>query len=121
MKGCTARTEAPPVTTWADIHGHAVEGHVRRLQERTSRATTPKAWRPVKPLQTLLGRATSTTRLAIRRITQENQGQHTAGRVGVVYDTPEARWQLLHAGLSLTGYTPRPVQRVCIPHGNGAQ
>ena len=100
------RTEEHPATTWADINWHAVEGHVRRLQERIYRATTQKAWRTVKNLQKLLVRATSVKLLAIRRITQENQGKHTAGIDGVVYDTPKARWQLFCEGLSLRGYMP---------------
>ena len=79
MKPFTERTEEHPYTTWADINWHAVEGNVRRLQERIYRATTNKAWRRVKNLQKLLVRATSNKLLAIRRITQENQGKHTAG------------------------------------------
>jgi RNA-directed DNA polymerase len=121
MKPLIERTEEHPATTWADINWHAVEGHVRRLQERIYRATTQKAWRTVKNLQKLLVRATSMKLLAIRRITQENQGKHTAGIDGVVYDTPKARWQLFHEGLSLTGYRPRPVKRVYIPKQNGTQ
>ena len=39
----------------------------------------------------------------IRRVTQENQGKHTAGIDGLVYDPPEARWQLFQEGLSLKG------------------
>jgi RNA-directed DNA polymerase len=115
------RTEEHPYTTWADIKWRTVEGHVRRLQERIYRATTNKAWRTVKNLQKLLVRATSNKLLAIRRITQENQGKHTAGIDGVVYDTPEARWKLFQEGLSLQGYKPRPVRRVYIPKDNGKQ
>jgi RNA-directed DNA polymerase len=115
------RTEGHPDPTWADINWHAVEGNVRRLQERIYRATTNQAWRTVKSLQTLLVRATSTKLLAIRRMTQENQGKHTAGIDGVVYDTPEARWKLFQEGLSLQGYTPRPVRRVYIPKDNGKE
>ena len=115
------RTEGHPDTTWADINWHAVEGHVRRLHERIYRATTNKAWRKVKNLQKLLVRATSNTLLAIRRITQENRGKHTAGIDGVVYDTPEARWKLFQEDLSLKGYTPRPVRRVYIHKDNGKQ
>src|SRR5712692_9323427 len=121
MKPFIERTEEPPSITWADINWHDVEGNVRRLQERIYRATTDKAWRKVKNLQKLLVRATSNHLLAIRRITQENQGKHTAGIDGVVYDTPEARWKLLQEGLSLQGYTPRPVRRVSIPKANGKQ
>src|SRR5215831_20555512 len=113
------RTEDHLYTTWADINWYNVEENVRRLQERIYRATMNKAWRRVKNLQKLLVRATSNKLLAIRRITQENQGKHTAGIDGVVYDTPKARWQLFHEGLSLTGYRPRPVKRVYIPKQNG--
>jgi RNA-directed DNA polymerase len=117
----TERTEDHSYTTWADINWHAVEGNVRRLQERIYRATTNKAWKRVKNLQKLLVRATSNKLLAIRRVTQENQGKHTAGIDGVVYDTPEARWRLFQEGLSLKGYKPRPVRRVYIPKDNGKQ
>ena len=106
------RTEDHRSTTWADINWRTVEGHVRRLQERIYRATTNKAWRTVNNLQKLLVRATSNKLLAIRRMTQENQGKPTAGIDGVVYDTPEARWKLFREGLSLKGYKPKLVRRV---------
>jgi RNA-directed DNA polymerase len=115
------RTEDHLYTTWADINWHNVEGNVRRLQERIYRATKNQAWRQVKNLQKLLVRATSNKLLAIRRITQENQGKHTAGIDGKVYDTPEARWKLFQEGLSLKGYKPKPVRRVYIPKDNGKQ
>jgi RNA-directed DNA polymerase len=121
VKLFTERTEEHPYTTWADINWHNVEGSVRRLQERIYRATTNKEWKRVKNLQKLLVRATSNKLLAIRRITQENQGKHTAGIDGTVYDTPEARWKLFQEGLSLTGYKPKPVRRVYIPKDNGKQ
>ena len=121
MKPFIERTEDHLYTTWADIHWHNVEEHVRRLQERIYRATTNKAWRTGKNLQKLLVRATSNKLLAIRRITQENQGKHTAGIDGMVYDTTEARWKLFQEGLSLKGYKPKPVRRVYIPKDNGKQ
>jgi RNA-directed DNA polymerase len=102
----TERTKEHPNITWADITWREVEGNVRRLQERIYRATTNKAWRTVKSLQKLLVRATSNKLLAIRRITQENQGKHTAGIDGVVYDTPEARWKLFQEGLAFKGTSP---------------
>jgi RNA-directed DNA polymerase len=71
-----------------------------------------------KPSETA-GSSPSSQLLALRRVTQENQGKHTAGIDGVVYDTPEARWRLLQEGLSLNGYQPKPVRRVYIPKDNG--
>jgi RNA-directed DNA polymerase len=117
----TERTKDHPSPTWADINWHHVEGHVRRWQERLYRATTNKAWKRVKNLQQLLVRATSNKLLAIRRLTPENQGNHTAGLDGVVYDTPAARWKLFQEDLSLKGYKPKPVRRVYIPTDNGKQ
>jgi RNA-directed DNA polymerase len=117
----TERTEEPSYTTGADLNWHAVEGNVRRLQDRSYRATTPKAWKRVKNLQKLLVRATSNKLLAIRRVRQENQGTHTAGIDGVGYDPPEARWRLFQEGLSRKGYKPNPVRRVSIPQDNGKQ
>ena len=119
MQVCTAWTEAHPYPIWADSNWHAVEGHGRRLQERLYRATTQKAWKKVKHLQKLLVRATSNQLLAIRRVTPENQGNHTVGIAGVVYAPPEARWRWLQEGLSLKGYKLQPVRRVSIPQDNG--
>ena len=116
----TERTEGH-TSTWADIRWRNVTTHVRRLQERIYRATMNKEWRKVKNLQKLLVRATSNKLLAIRRITQENQGKHTAGIDGLVCDTPEARWTLFQEGLSLKGYKPKPVRSVYIPKDNGKQ
>ena len=116
---CTARTEAPSFTPWADLNGHAVAGNGRRLQARLARATPHKAWQRVKNLPKLLVRATSNTLLARRRVTQDNQGTHTAGSDGGVYDTPAARWRVLHEGLSRQGSKPNPVSRGSRPQDPG--
>jgi RNA-directed DNA polymerase len=121
MKPFIEPTEGQTSPTWADIDWHAVETNVGRLQERIYRATQGGDWMRVKSLQKLLARATSTKILAIRRVTQENQGKNTAGIDGVVCDTPEARLELLRDGLRLQGYRPSPVRRVYIPKDNGKQ
>jgi RNA-directed DNA polymerase len=115
------RTEEQKPPTWADIDWRAVETNVRRLQGRIYRATQDGKWKKVRSLQILLVRAMSNKLLAIRRVTQENHGKHTAGVDGVVCDTPEARMRLLTDGLSLKGYKPRPVRRVYIPKNDGRQ
>jgi len=121
MKPFIELTKGQISPTWADIDWHAVETNVGRLQERIYRATQDEDWMRVKSLQKLLARATSTKVLAIRRVTQENQGKDTAGVDGVVCDTPEARLELLRDGLRLKGYRPLPVRRVYIPKDNGKQ
>jgi N-terminal domain of reverse transcriptase/Reverse transcriptase (RNA-dependent DNA polymerase) len=117
----TERTEEQTHNPWADIAWHAVQENVRRLQERIYRATTEQNWRQVKNLQKLLARATSNQLLAIRRVTQENQGKRTAGVDGVVCDTPRDRLRLFRSGLTPRGHRPLPVRRVYIPKANGKQ
>src|SRR4051812_633519 len=121
MKPFIEPTKGQTPPTWAGIDWHAVETNVGRLQERIYRATQDGDWMRVKSLQKLLARATSTKLLAIRRVTQENQGKNTAGVDGVVCDTPEARLGLFREGLRLKGYRPLPVRRVYIPKDNGKQ
>ncbi len=121
MKPFIEPTKGQTPPSWADIDWHAVETNVGRLQERIYRATQDEDWMRVKSLQKLLARATSTKLLAIRRVTQENQGKNTAGVDGVVSDTPEARLELFREGLRLRGYRPLPVRRVYIPKDNGKQ
>jgi len=75
----------------------------------------------VRNLQKFLARATSNKLLAIRQVTQENQGKHTPGVDGKVYDSPKARMALSRENLSLKGYRPKPVRRVYIPKANGKQ
>jgi RNA-directed DNA polymerase len=113
------RTNEPTAPLWTSIDWRTVESTVRRLQERIYRATERGERRKARSLQQLLVRASSAKLLAIRRVTQENQGKHTAGIDGVVCDTPEARAALFRSGLSLKGYKPRPVRRVYIPKSDG--
>ena len=51
----------------------------------------------------------------------DNRGKLTPGIDGVVCDTSAKRLTLLKEGLSLKGYKPLPVRRVCIPKANGKQ
>lgn len=106
---------------WQDVDWHAVESSVRRVQERIFRATQRQDWQRVRSLQKLLARSTSNKLLAIRRVTQENQGKRTPGVDGLVYDSPAARMALGQENLSLNGYRPRPVRRIYIPKGDGRQ
>jgi RNA-directed DNA polymerase len=112
------QTKGQPLK-WQNINWTATEGQVRRLQERIFRAAQNGEHAKVKNLQKLLVRSTATKMLAIRQVTQQNQGKHTSGVDGVVVDTPEARIQLLNEGLILKNYRPKPVRRVYIPKSNG--
>lgn len=115
------QTNEPEEHCWADINWPAVERNVRRLQERIYRATERQEWKKVRSLQKLLTRATSNKLQAIRRVTQENQGKHTPGVDGEVYDTPKARMAISREEIEWKNYRPQPVRRIYIPKANGKQ
>jgi RNA-directed DNA polymerase len=121
MKIFIEQTDKRSYSGWAGIIWRAVEKNVRRLQERIYRATERQAWRQVRNLQKLLARSISNKLLAIRLVTQQNQGRKTPGLDGMVYDTPEKRWAFSQEKLSLQGYRPTAVKRVYIPKGEGKQ
>ena len=113
------QTSGRDLTSWSAVNWTAVEGTVRRLQGRIFRAAAHGKRAQVKNLQKLLVRSQAAKLLAIRQVTQENDGKRTPGIDGVVCATPEARLALLQDGLSLQGYQPKPVRRVYIPKANG--
>ena len=117
----TEQTDMRAATQWSTIDWGRVEVGVRRLQERIYRATERQDWKRVRSLQKLLTRSMSNKLLAIRRVTQENQGRHTPGVDGRVYDSPAARTALSRENLTLKGYRPQPVRRVYIPKAGGKQ
>ena len=119
MKIFIEQTDEQTPPQWEQINWNHVATNVRHLQERIYRAAERQEWEKVRSLQILLVRAMSNKLLAIRQVTQENQGKHTPGVDGRVYDTPEARTALSQEKLSLQGYHPKPVRRVYIPKADG--
>ena len=79
---------------WQGIPWKKVHRHVFRLQKRIYRATQRGDVRTVHKLQKLLVKSWYARLLAVRRITQDNRGRHTAGIDGVKSLTPPQRWHL---------------------------
>jgi RNA-directed DNA polymerase len=77
------------------------------------RATQHGQVRTAHKLQKLLLRSWYARLLAVRRITQDNRGKHTAGIDGKKSLTPPQRWRLATA-LRLTGHAA-PLRRTWIP------
>jgi RNA-directed DNA polymerase len=84
-----------------------------KLQTRIYRAARRGDHRTVRNLQRLLIPSRSARCLAVRKVTQENQGKKTAGVDGVKSLTPPQRLALAHS-LRL-GQSVQPVRRVWIP------
>jgi RNA-directed DNA polymerase len=90
-----------------------VERYVFKLQKRIYAASRGGDERKVRKLQKTLMRSWSNKVLAVRKVTQENQGKKTAGVDGIKSLSPEARLQLVRQ-LKLTGKS-QPTRRVWIP------
>jgi RNA-directed DNA polymerase len=79
---------------WQGIRWKKVHRHVFRLQKRIDQAAQRGDVRTVHKLQKLLVKSWYARLLAVRRITQDNRGRHTAGIDGVKSLTPPQRWCL---------------------------
>src|SRR6266446_4513000 len=82
---------------WQDIPWKKVPRHVFRLQKRIYQATQREDVRTARKLQKLLVKSWYARLLAVRRISQDNRGKHTAGIDGVKSLTPEKRVALANA------------------------
>jgi RNA-directed DNA polymerase len=113
----TAGAVSHTTLEWHAINWQAAHENVRRLQARIVKATQAGKWSKVKALQRLLTHSFSGKALAVRRVT-ENQGKHTPGVDGVIWDTPEKKATAIHA-LKQRSYHPLPLRRVYIEKQNG--
>jgi len=106
------------MAAWQDIPWTKVHRHVFRLQKRIYQATQDGRVRTARKLQKLLMKSWYARLLAVRRITQDNQGKRTAGIDGVKSLTPERRFNLALA-ISLDGKA-QPLRRTWIPKRGSA-
>ncbi|MFO0579660.1 MAG: group II intron reverse transcriptase/maturase [Polyangia bacterium] len=106
-------TGKTPMDEWKTIPWKRIERDVFKLQKRIYRASQQNDRKKVHKLQRLLMRSRSGRLLAVRRVTQDNQGKKTAGIDGVKSLTPKQRLNLSRT-LKIEGKA-RPVRRVEIP------
>jgi RNA-directed DNA polymerase len=90
-----------------------IERQVLKLPKRIYRAAKREDHRQVRRLQQRLLRSRAAKLLAVRNVTQENQGKKTPGVDGVANLTPQARLDLVQH-LHLQGHAS-PVRRVYSP------
>src|SRR6266487_4549929 len=81
----------PESETWKTIPWRKLEQHVFRIQKRIYRASQQGKTRTVQKLQKLLMKSEAARLLAVRRVTQDNQGKKTAGVDGVKSVPPKER------------------------------
>ncbi|HEV7737166.1 MAG TPA: group II intron reverse transcriptase/maturase [Chlamydiales bacterium] len=104
---------------WYSINWRIVNATVNNLRQRIYRASVEGDIKKVRNLQKLLLHSKSNKLLAIRRVTQQNQGRNTPGIDGIVIDTDAGREQLYqYLNKSITEKAC-PAKRVYIPKKNG--
>jgi len=101
------------VTDWNQVKWNQVEVEVFKLQKRIFRASQSGDVAKVHKLQRLLLKSWNARLLAVRRISQDNQGKHTAGVDGVKSLSPKERIELAE-NLRL-GVKGKALRRVWIP------
>ncbi len=102
-----------PMYKWSNIPWRKLEKNVYKLQKRIFKASRRGQVKLVRRLQKLLINSWAAKCLAVRRVTQDNQGRKTAGVDGVKSLSPKQRLALVNK-LTL-GSKVAPTRRVWIP------
>lgn len=98
---------------WKKLPWRRIEKRVYKLQKRIYRAAQRGDVRVQRRLQKTLMKSWSAKCLAVRRVTQDNQGKKTAGVDGKKSLSPVARLKLAR-NLRLT-HNSKPARRIWIP------
>jgi len=108
-----SNTQSNLMVEWKDLNWRKLERVTFKLQKRIYQASERGEVKAVRKLQKTLIRSWSARCIAVRRVTQDNQGKNTAGVDGVKSLTPKQRIRLV-GKLRLTGKA-KPTRRVNIP------
>lgn len=108
-----------PRYEWNLLPWKRIQRQVFKLQRRIYQAAKRKDRRLVHRLQRLLMRSWYARLLAVRRVSQENQGKRTAGIDGIAKLEASERLQLAQQ-LNLNAKA-KPVRRIWIDKRNGKE
>ena len=108
-----SKTSLKTTVEWNLMNWRKLERKVYKLQKRIYRASQRGDVKALRRLQKTLMKSWSARALAVRRVTQDNQGKKTAGVDGVKSLYPNQRLDLINK-LHL-GTKARPTRRVWIP------
>jgi len=108
-----SKTQNNLTVEWKDLNWRKLERVTFKLQKRIFQASERDDVKAVRKLQKTLIKSWSAKCIAVRRVTQDNQGKNTAGVDGAKSLTPKQRTNLV-GKLKLTGKV-KPTRRVMIP------
>jgi RNA-directed DNA polymerase len=109
-------TATKPMYEWKDINWRKAERCVFKLPKRIFKASQRGDVKLVHKLQRLLLKSWYAKLIAVRRVSQDNQGKKTPGVDGIKSLTPKQRMALVN-NLKL-GNKSKPTRRVWIPKPN---
>ena len=105
-KETEAMVAEQPIEDWAQIPWRKLERTVYRLQKRIYQASLRGNDKAVHTLQRLLMKSKAARTLAVRRVTQDNQGKRTAGVDGVKSVKPAQRRRWSNTCVATQGSDP---------------
>lgn len=108
-----SKTRGNLTVEWANVNWRKLEKRVLKLQKRIYQASNRGDVKAVRRLQKTLLKSWSAKMLAVRKVSQDNQGKNTAGIDGKLALTPVARFKLVNS-LKLSGKSAA-TRRVMIP------
>ena len=103
-----------PDVEWRNIDWKKVQRRVFKLQRLIYKASSRGEHSKMRRYQKLLTKSYNARLLAVRRVTQDNQGRKTAGVDGIKNLKPKQRFNLV-AMLKKSPKKPKPTKRVWIP------
>ncbi|MFB2880713.1 group II intron reverse transcriptase/maturase [Floridanema aerugineum] len=112
----TVNGQRKQLKDWSQINWRQTRKVVRNLRQRIFRAKQLGLFRKLRSLQKLMLRSYANLLLAVRQITQTNNGKKTAGIDKEVINTPAQRVEFV---CNWKGTKPSPTRRVMIPKPNG--
>ncbi|MBF2065256.1 MAG: group II intron reverse transcriptase/maturase [Calothrix sp. C42_A2020_038] len=107
------KTSLKTMVVWRELPWRKIERVVYKLQKRIYRASSRGDVKTVRRLQKTLMKSWYAKLLAVRRVSQDNQGKKTAGVDGIKSLTPQARLKL--AANLKSESKAKPTRRVWIP------
>jgi len=113
----------PESESWNKLPWRTLEQHVYRIQKRIFKAKEQGNQRAVHKLQKLLMKSRAARLLAVRRVTQDNQGKKTAGVDGVKAVPPKQRLEMVECihPKHWKSIKAQPVRRIYIPKPGKAE
>jgi RNA-directed DNA polymerase len=117
MSSMNGNPSDQPNVAWEQLPWKKLEVTVYHMQKRIFQASKRGDTKTVHKIQKLLMKSEAARLLAVRRVTQDNQGKKTAGVDGVKSVPPVERLKMVEAihPKQMENRKPKPLRRVWIP------